>query len=101
MTEGEGYVRENRLRLYNTMGRRVEEFRPAGEEATMYVCGVTPYSGSHLGHAMSYIIFDVLRRYLEFRGYRVRHVQNYTDIDDRIIMKANAQGLAYDAMAQA
>ncbi len=67
----------------------------------MYVCGITPYDHSHVGHAMSYIIFDVLRRYLEYRGYKVKHVQNYTDIDDRIIMKANAQGLTYDAVAQA
>jgi cysteinyl-tRNA synthetase len=83
------------------MSRRVEEFRPAGDEVKMYVCGITPYDRSHLGHAMSYIVFDVLRRYLEYCGFRVRHVQNYTDIDDRIIMRANAQGLTFDQLAAA
>jgi len=88
------------VRIYNTMSRRVEEFAPAGDEVKMYVCGITPYDHSHLGHAMSYIIFDVLRRYLEFQGYKVRHVQNYTDIDDRIILRANAQGLTFDELAE-
>ena len=88
------------MKLYNTMTRRREEFAPAGDEVKMYVCGITPYDHAHLGHAMSYIIFDVLRRYLEFRGYQVRHVQNYTDIDDRIIARANAQGLSFDELAQ-
>ena len=88
------------MRLYNTMTRRLEEFSPAGDEVKMYVCGITPYDHSHLGHAMSYIIFDVLRRYLEFCGYRVRHVQNYTDIDDRIIARAQARGLSFDQLAQ-
>ncbi len=82
------------------MARRVEEFAPAGDEVKMYVCGITPYDHSHLGHAMSYIIFDVLRRYLEFQGYRVNHVQNYTDIDDRIIMRANALGRTFDQVAE-
>ncbi len=86
------------MKLYNTMSRRVEEFT-AGEEVKMYVCGITPYDHSHLGHAMSYIIFDVLRRYLEFRGFHVVHVQNYTDIDDRIIMRANQRGLTFDQVA--
>ena len=88
------------LRLYNTMARRAEELAAADGELKMYVCGITPYDHSHVGHAMSYIIFDVLRRYLEFRGFRVRHVQNYTDIDDRIIMRANAQGLTFDQVAE-
>ncbi|MEK7247114.1 MAG: cysteine--tRNA ligase [Chloroflexota bacterium] len=88
------------LRLYNTMSRRVEEIAARDDELKMYVCGITPYDHSHLGHAMSYIIFDVLRRYMEYRGYKLKHVQNYTDIDDRIIMKANAQGLSFDQVAQ-
>ena len=88
------------MKLCNTMTRRLEEFTPAGDEVKMYVCGITPYDHAHLGHAMSYIIFDVLRRYLEFRGYRVRHVQNYTDIDDRIIARANATGISFDGLAQ-
>ena len=62
------------------------------DELKLYVCGITPYDHSHLGHAMSYIIFDVLRRYLEYRGYKLKHVQNYTDIDDRIIMQGQRPG---------
>ncbi len=88
------------LKLYDTMSRREEEVPLKDDELKIYVCGITPYDHSHLGHAMSYIIFDVLRRYLEYRGYKVKHVQNYTDIDDRIILKANAQGLTYDQVAQ-
>ncbi len=87
------------MKLYNTMSRRLEEFTPSGDEVKMYVCGITPYDHSHVGHAMSYIVFDVLRRYLEFRGYKVRHVQNYTDIDDRIIMRANARGISFQDLA--
>jgi cysteinyl-tRNA synthetase len=70
----------------------VEEFTPRDNQVLMYVCGITPYSESHLGHAMSYIVFDVLRRYLEYRGYEVRHVQNYTDIDDKLIARAEREG---------
>ena len=88
------------MKIYNTMSRRVDEFAPSGDEVKMYVCGITPYDHSHLGHAMSYVIFDVLRRYLEFSGYKVKHVQNYTDIDDRIIMRANSQGLTFDDLAE-
>jgi cysteinyl-tRNA synthetase len=76
------------VKLANTLTRQEEEFVPLGDTVSMYVCGVTPYDENHIGHAMSYIVFDVLRRYLEYRGYRVRHVQNFTDIDDRIIARA-------------
>jgi cysteinyl-tRNA synthetase len=82
------------------MSRQLEEFVPAGAEVKVYVCGITPYDHAHLGHAMSYIIFDVLRRYLEYRGYRLNHVQNYTDIDDRIITRANERGLTSDRLAE-
>ncbi|HAZ31936.1 MAG TPA: cysteine--tRNA ligase, partial [Dehalococcoidia bacterium] len=78
------------MKIYNPISGQKEEFAPGGDEVKMYVCGVTPYSSCHIGHAMSYIIFDVVRRYLEFRGYKVRHVQNFTDIDDKIIARANA-----------
>ncbi|MCH8948966.1 MAG: cysteine--tRNA ligase, partial [Chloroflexi bacterium] len=76
------------LKLRNTASGKLEEFKPIGDVVKLYVCGVTPYDVSHVGHAMSYVVFDVLRRYLEFRGYQVRHVQNFTDIDDRIITRA-------------
>ena len=82
------------LRLRNTASGELEEFAPMGDPVRMYVCGVTPYDVSHVGHAMSYFVFDVLRRYLEYRGYQVRHVQNFTDIDDRIIARAERLGIS-------
>ncbi len=87
------------LRLYNTMSRRVEEVKQPDDALKIYVCGITPYDHSHIGHAMSYIIFDVLRRFLEYRGFKVKHVQNYTDIDDRIIERAAERGVTYDELA--
>jgi cysteinyl-tRNA synthetase len=77
------------IRLTNTLSRQQEEFQPSGDTVSMYVCGITPYDESHIGHAMSYVVFDVLKRYLQWRGYTVKHVQNFTDIDDRIIERAN------------
>jgi cysteinyl-tRNA synthetase len=87
------------MKVFNTLSGKKEEFVPQGDEVTMYVCGVTPYSDAHLGHAMSYIIFDVIRRYLKFRGYRVRYVQNVTDIDDKIIDRANQRGVSARELA--
>jgi cysteinyl-tRNA synthetase len=88
------------VKLVNTLSRQEEEFVPLGDTVLMYVCGVTPYDENHIGHAMSYIVFDVLRRYLEYRGYRVRHVQNFTDIDDRIIARAARLGIDEAELAQ-
>jgi cysteinyl-tRNA synthetase len=88
------------VRLHNTLTGKVEEFTPRDNQVLMYVCGITPYSESHLGHAMSYVIFDVLRRYLEFRGYQVKHVQNYTDIDDKLIARAEREGQPMAAIAE-
>lgn len=82
------------MKVYNTMTGQKEEFTPQDETVKMYVCGVTPYDNSHLGHAMSYIFFDVIRRYLKFRGFKVKYVQNVTDIDDKIIMRANQRGIS-------
>jgi len=87
------------MKVYNTLSRQKEEFLPQGDEVKMYVCGVTPYSDCHIGHAMSYIIFDVIRRYLQFRGYRVKYVQNITDIDDKIIDRANQLGISTGELA--
>ena len=81
------------MRLYNSLTAKEEEFVPAGDRVKMYVCGITPYAPCHMGHAMSYVIFDVLRRYLEFLGHRVDHVQNFTDVDDKIIQRAQQQGI--------
>ncbi len=81
------------LRVHNTLTRKEDELVPlAPGEVRMYVCGVTVYDLSHIGHARSAIVFDVIRRYLAFKGYRVTFVKNFTDIDDKIIKRANAEG---------
>ena len=87
------------MKLYNTLSRKEEEFAPSGDQVKMYVCGITPYAPCHVGHAMSYVIFDVLRRYLESGGYNVHHVQNFTDIDDKIINRASDEGVTYRELA--
>ena len=79
----------NELYVYNTLTRQKEGFDTIEPgKVRMYVCGVTPYSPSHVGHAMSYIVFDVIKRYLEHLGFEVRHAYNFTDIDDKILNKA-------------
>jgi cysteinyl-tRNA synthetase len=80
------------IRIYNTLTRTKEIFEPLKPgQVSMYVCGPTVYSKAHVGHAMSALVFDVIRRYLEFRGYQVKHVMNFTDVDDKIIQRANQQ----------
>lgn len=80
------------LRLYNSLTREKEVFKPLKKnKVSMYVCGITPYDISHLGHAFTYIFFDVLVRYLTFSGYKVNYTQNVTDIDDDILKKANEE----------
>ena len=73
------------MKLHDTLTGEKRDFAPQGEKVTMYVCGPNLYGPCHIGHALSYIVFDVLRRYLEYRGHQVHHVQNFTDIEDRII----------------
>ncbi|MBK6794930.1 MAG: cysteine--tRNA ligase [Anaerolineales bacterium] len=81
------------LKIYNTLTRKTEEFQTLEPNLVkMYVCGVTVYNDAHVGHAMSAIVFDIVRRYLEYRGYAVKHVMNYTDVDDKIINRANQLG---------
>jgi cysteinyl-tRNA synthetase len=87
------------MKIYNTMSGQKEEFLPQGEIVKMYVCGVTPYDNSHFGHAMSYVFFDTIRRYLKYRGYKVKYVQNVTDIDDKIINRANQRGISTTELA--
>jgi cysteinyl-tRNA synthetase len=89
-----------KVKVFNTLSVKKETFQPQASEVKMYVCGVTPYDECHLGHAMSYIIFDVIRRYLRFRGYQVRYVQNVTDIDDKIIERASKRGVPAAELAQ-
>lgn len=82
------------LRIYNTLTRRKEDFETIlPGRVSMYVCGPTVYDKAHVGHAMSAIVFDIIRRYLEYRGYEVRHAMNYTDVDDKIINRANQLGI--------
>ncbi|MEW5940532.1 MAG: cysteine--tRNA ligase [Chloroflexota bacterium] len=89
------------LKVYNTLARKTEEFQTLEPGVVkMYVCGVTVYNDAHVGHAMSALVFDVIRRYLEFRGYNVKHVMNFTDVDDKIINRANALGEDPFALAQ-
>ena len=89
------------LRIYNTLTRKKEEFQTLSpDEVKMYVCGPTVYSDAHIGHAMSAIVFDVVRRYLEYRGYYVRYVMNFTDVDDKIIARAALKGVDSQALAE-
>jgi len=81
------------MRLYNTMGRTKQEFTPLrGNAVSMYVCGITAYDYCHIGHARSAVVFDVLVRYLRHKGYDVTFVRNFTDVDDKIIKRANEVG---------
>ena len=86
------------LRLYSTLSRTIEEFRPAGDEVRTYVCGVTPYDTAHLGHAFLYVSFDVLHRFLRYLGYRVRYIQNITDIDNDILRRAKELDEPWDEL---
>jgi cysteinyl-tRNA synthetase len=89
------------VKIYNTMSRSKEEFAPLTPgEARIYVCGVTPYDYSHIGHARSAVVFDVIRRWLEYRGLRVTTVRNYTDIDDKIIQRSNKEGVTTSEVAR-
>ena len=82
------------IKIYNTLTRRKEDFVPIDRsEVRIYVCGVTVYDFSHIGHARSALVFDMMRRYLRYRGYGARFVRNYTDVDDKIIKRAHAEGV--------
>src|SRR5690348_12721361 len=87
------------MRLFNTLSQQIEEVRPRGDALTLYVCGVTPYDTTHLGHASINVVYDTLRRYLAWRGQPVKYVQNVTDIDDDILRKAKERGLSWDELA--
>ena len=80
------------MKIYNSLTRKKEEFKPINEnEVKMYVCGPTVYNYFHIGNGRTFIVFDTVRKYLEYRGYNVKFVQNFTDIDDRMINKANEE----------
>ena len=88
------------LRIYNSMARTKEPFAPLiADHVGMYVCGVTPYDVAHVGHARSALVFDAIRRYLTFRGYRVTFVKNFTDVEDKIIARAAQTGESWRDLA--
>ncbi len=88
------------IRISNTLTGRKEEFVPLGDTVRMYVCGMTPKFHPHVGHARLFVAADMIRRVLEWRGYRVQHVQNFTDIDDKIIARAQQEGTTAEAVAK-
>ena len=89
------------MKIYNTLSKKKEEFVPIEEgKVRMYVCGPTVYNYIHIGNARPMIVFDTVRRYLEFIGYDVNYVSNFTDVDDKIIKKANEEGVSAEEISQ-
>lgn len=84
------------MKLFNTLTQSLQEFTPLGDTVSIYVCGVTPYDTTHLGHAFTYLTFDTLMRYLEYKGFPIKYVQNVTDVDDDVIRKARERGMRWD-----
>ncbi len=93
--------RGGRMRIYNTLTGRKEEFIPLEPgKVRMYACGVTVYDYCHIGHARSAIVFDVIRRYFKYKGFDIKYIRNFTDIDDKIINKAGQEGIPWDEVAR-
>ena len=88
------------MKIHNTLTGTTELFKPSGNTVSMYVCGITPYSPAHVGHAMRSVVFDVFKRYLIHKGFQVIHVENFTDIDDKMIDGANKQGISVSELAE-
>ncbi len=89
------------IKIYNTLTGHLDEFKPIKEnEVSMYVCGPTVYNYIHIGNARPAIFFDTVRRYLEYRGYKVNYVQNFTDVDDKMINKANIENVSIKEIAE-
>ena len=83
------------LKVYNTLTKQKEEFKPLKEgQVSIYVCGVTPYNHPHIGNARPFVTWDVIKRYFTHLGYKVKHIQNFTDVDDKIIKRANEEGIS-------
>ena len=92
---------EKVLKIYNTLSRKIEEFIPLNSpKVTMYVCGITAYDSPHLGHARSAVIFDVLFRLLQYLGFEVIYVRNFTDIDDKIINRSNKEKIFWKDLVE-
>lgn len=89
------------LKIYNTFTAKKEEFIPIKKgQVLFYVCGVTVYDHCHIGHARAYVVFDTIRRYLEHLKYKVKYVQNFTDVDDKIIARANERNMDYKELTK-
>ncbi len=88
------------MRLYETRSRRKEPFTAVREPVGIYVCGITPYDTTHLGHAFTYVFYDTLIRYLRYQGHQTRYVQNVTDVDDDIMRKSRELGVRWDQLAE-
>jgi Cysteinyl-tRNA synthetase len=92
---------EGKVRVYNTLTQKKEDLVPFnGNKVRMYVCGPTVYSSAHLGHARAAVTFDVIRRFLKKLGYRVTYVRNFTDVDDKIIIKSKETGIPPEEVAR-
>ncbi|HOP71564.1 MAG TPA: cysteine--tRNA ligase, partial [Bacillota bacterium] len=88
------------LMVYNTLSRQYEEFVPVQEgKVSIYVCGITPYDHSHIGHARPAVFWDVVRRYLLHKGYKVKLITNFTDIDDKLINRSKQTGIPVPEIA--
>ncbi len=97
MLEGKG----GKMKIYNTMSRKKEDFVPVEEgRVKIYACGVTVYDLCHIGHARSAVVFDVIRRYFRYKGFDVTYIRNFTDIDDKIIKRANEEGIPWHEVAR-
>ena len=89
------------MKIYNTLTRQKEEFIPLEPgKVSMYLCGPTVYNLIHVGNARPMVVFDTFRRYLEYKGYSVRYVSNFTDIDDKIINRALEEGISAEEISQ-
>src|SRR5690554_162589 len=89
------------MKIYNTLTRKKEEFKPINDDKVMiYVCGLTVQNYSHLGHIRAAVNYDVVWRYLEYKGYNVEFVQNFTDINEKIVQRAKEEGLSAEQLAE-
>lgn len=92
---------ENEIQVFNTLGRELQDFEPRDSTTVnMYVCGVTVYDDCHIGHGRVYVVFDVIRRFLEYEGYTVNYVENFTDVEDKVFNRATEEDKTWDQVAQ-
>ena len=88
------------MKLFNSLTNQIDDFTLTGNSVKIYLCGVTVYDDCHIGHARTIIVFDVLRRYFLSKNFDVEFIQNFTDVDDKIINKAKAEGTTYDLISK-